>query len=174
MKVIFLDRDNTINYDPGYLADPEQVRILPFVIEGLKLLKNHGFEFIIITNQSGIGRGYFTEEDMHKVNKRILELLRAYEIHIKDIFFCPHTEEDQCNCRKPKPGLIQQALNQYKDIDLNQSWIIGDSLRDILSAEPYNIKGILIQNKEIKDKPKNLLKIVNNLNEAAEFIINYA
>jgi D-glycero-D-manno-heptose 1,7-bisphosphate phosphatase len=175
MKVIFLDRDNTINDDPGYLSDPDKVRLLPNVIDGLNLLKKQNFEFIIITNQSGIGRGYFKESEMHQVNQRICELLNMADICIKDIFYCPHTDEDNCNCRKPKPGLILKALEKYPDIEIEKSWIIGDSLRDILAGEVINIKGILIHSKDqtISDYPKNLIKIVSNLKEAAEYILKY-
>jgi D-glycero-D-manno-heptose 1,7-bisphosphate phosphatase len=175
MNIIFLDRDNTINYDPGYLSDPNLVQILPYVIEGLKLLNNAGYEFIIITNQSGIGRGYYKEEDMHRVNQRILDILKSQNIFIKDIFFCPHTEEDQCMCRKPKPGLILQALEKYPTINLKTSWIIGDSLRDIFAGENLNIKGVLIdaETKPIEKKPTNLIYVAKNLKEAAECILKF-
>jgi len=175
MNIIFLDRDNTINYDPGYLSDPNLVQILPYVIDGLKLLNNAGYEFIIITNQSGIGRGYYKEEDMHRVNQRILDILKSQNIFIKDIFFCPHTEEDQCMCRKPKPGLILQALEKYPTINLKTSWIIGDSLRDIFAGENLNIKGVLIdaETKPIEKKPTNLIYVAKNLKEAAECILNF-
>lgn len=175
MNIIFLDRDNTINYDPGYLSDPNLVQILPYVIDGLKLLNNAGYEFIIITNQSGIGRGYYKEEDMHRVNQRILDILKSHNIFIKDIFFCPHTEEDQCMCRKPKPGLILQALEKYPTINLKTSWIIGDSLRDIFAGENLNIKGVLIdaETKPIEKKPTNLIYLAKNLKEAAEYILKF-
>ncbi len=175
MNIIFLDRDNTINYDPGYLSDPNLVQILPYVIDGLKLLNNAGYEFIIITNQSGIGRGYYKEEDMHRVNQRILDILKSQNIFIKDIFFCPHTEEDQCMCRKPKPGLILQALEKYPTINLKTSWIIGDSLRDIFAGENLNVKGVLIdaETKPIEKKPTNLIYVAKNLKEAAECILKF-
>ncbi len=175
MKVILLDRDNTINYDPGYLSDPDLVEILPFVIQGLNILKRAGFEFIIITNQSGIGRGYYTEEDMHKVNQRILQILRQENIFIKDIFYCPHTDNDNCECRKPKPGLILKALKKYPNIDMKLSWIIGDSLRDILAGESLNIKGILLnpKNQPNEKTPKNLLYVASNLKQAAEYILEF-
>jgi len=175
MNIIFLDRDNTINYDPGYLSDPNLVQILPYVIDGLKLLNNAGYEFIIITNQSGIGRGYYKEEDMHRVNQRILDILKSQNIFIKDIFFCPHTEEDQCMCRKPKHGLILQALEKYPTINLKTSWIIGDSLRDIFAGENLNIKGVLIdaETKPIEKKPTNLIYVAKNLKEAAEYILKF-
>jgi D-glycero-D-manno-heptose 1,7-bisphosphate phosphatase len=175
MNIIFLDRDNTINYDPGYLSDPNLVQILPYVIDGLKLLNNAGYDFIIITNQSGIGRGYYKEEDMHRVNQRILDILKSQNIFIKDIFFCPHTEEDQCMCRKPKPGLILQALEKYPTINLKTSWIIGDSLRDIFAGENLNIKGVLIdaETKPIEKKPTNLIYVAKNLKEAAECILKF-
>lgn len=173
MNIIFLDRDNTINEDPGYLSDPEKVKILPYVVEGLTILKNLNFEFIILTNQSGIGRGYFTEKDMYNVNQKIFEILNAYDIHIKDLFYCPHTDEDECSCRKPKPGLIIKALEKYPEINLESSWIIGDSLRDIKAGESFNIKGILLDSQEPSIKPKNLITNVANLKLASEIIKLY-
>ncbi len=172
MKVIFLDRDNTINYDPGYLSDPNKVILLPNVIEGLKLLQENNYEFIIITNQSGIGRGYYTLEDFYKVNNKILELLGKQKIYIKDILFCPHTDEDNCNCRKPKPGMLVQALEKYPQIDKNKSWIIGDSIRDIQAGEKLQIQGILLGNtNKTNIALKNLKIIAKDLKEAAEYII---
>lgn len=176
-KVIFLDRDNTLNKDPGYISKPEQIELLPYVVEGLQLLKNLGYEFIIITNQSGIARKFFTEKDLYKVNQRLLDILSEYSIQILDIFYCPHKDEDNCNCRKPKPGLIQQALEKYKNIDIQNSWIMGDRLRDIFPGEPFHIKGVLIQNAtdELEKEliPKNLITIKENLYQAALFIKEY-
>lgn len=175
-KIIFLDRDDTINKDFGYISKPEQIELLPFVIEGLSLLKTLNFEFIILTNQSGIGRKYFTEEDLKSVNERLKNILKKHSIFILDIFYCPHTDEDQCNCRKPKPGLLLNALEKYKNIDLSNSWIIGDRIRDILPGENFGLKGIIIHN-EIQQKeamiPKNLVSISENLLQAAIFIRNY-
>lgn len=176
-KIIFLDRDDTLNKDPGYISKPEQIELLPYVVEGLQLLKNMGYEFIIITNQSGIARKYFTKEDLYKVNQRLLDILSEYSIQILDIFYCPHKDEDNCNCRKPKPGLIQQALEKYKNIDIPNSWIIGDRLRDIFPGEPFHIKGVLVHTStdDLENKliPKNLITTKENLYQAALFIQDY-
>ncbi|MCS7204560.1 MAG: HAD family hydrolase [Leptospiraceae bacterium] len=175
MKVIFFDRDNTLNYDPGYLSDPDGVYLLPYVVEGLKILQKLNFQFIIITNQSGIGRGYFTEETLFKINQKLLSLLSKEGIDFLNIFYCPHTEKDNCSCRKPKPGLIHQALSLYPEIDLQQSWIIGDRISDIKTGESLSIKGILIDSSLQPDgtSPKNLIHVARNLKDAAEFIENH-
>ncbi|MFN3604052.1 MAG: D-glycero-alpha-D-manno-heptose-1,7-bisphosphate 7-phosphatase [Leptonema sp. (in: bacteria)] len=175
-KIIFLDRDDTINKDYGYISKPQQIELLPYVIEGLSLLKDLGYEFIIITNQSGMAKKYFTKEDLIEIHKTLLELLKRYSISILDIFYCPHSEEDNCDCRKPKPGLIKQAIEKYKNIDLENSWIIGDKIRDILSGSQFNLKGILLQKEktlEATDIPRNLVTLKENLYEAALFIKNY-
>ncbi len=175
-KIIFLDRDDTLNKDYGYISHPEQVELLPFVVEALSLLKKLGFEFIVLTNQSGIGRKYFTEEDLEKVNNRLKDILKKHSISMLDLFYCPHTDEDSCDCRKPKSGLLLQALEKYKNIDLSKSWIIGDKLRDIFPGEELHIKGILLQkNFELKQTtiPKNLVHISENLLQAALYIKNY-
>ncbi|TFG09111.1 MAG: HAD-IIIA family hydrolase [Promethearchaeota archaeon] len=128
VKAIFLDRDGTLNEDKGYVHKVEDFALLPGVIEGLKLLKNE-FIFIIITNQSGIGRGYYTVDDLHAFNKLLIEALDKEAIEIKKLFFCPHIPEDKCECRKPNTHFIDLSTNEY-NIDLKNSWVIGDHPSD--------------------------------------------
>jgi D-glycero-D-manno-heptose 1,7-bisphosphate phosphatase len=132
-KAIFLDRDNTLIEDEGYIHEPEKVRLLPGVPEGLRLLKEHGYLLIVVSNQSGIGRGYFKEEDFHAVNKKLQELLKPYNVQIDDFFFCPHRPEDGCNCRKPKTGMIEKAIKKW-NIDVSESFVIGDKDIDVQLA----------------------------------------
>ncbi len=140
-KVVFLDRDGVLNDDPGYVHKIEHFKLLPGVIEGLKLLKERGFKLIIITNQSGIGRGYYTEEDFHKFNSHLVKELFANGIKIEETFFCPHHPDEKCDCRKPSTRFIDESASKY-DIDLKKSWVIGDHPHDIKMGKLAGCKTI--------------------------------
>jgi len=129
-KAAFLDRDNTLIYDPGYIHEPEKVELLPKVPEGLKLLKEGGFLLIVVSNQSGIGRGYYKEEDFWAVNNRLQELLKPFGVQIDAFYFCPHRPEENCPCRKPKPLLVEEAAKDW-EINLSESFVIGDKETDV-------------------------------------------
>jgi len=143
-NLLFLDRDGTLIKEKNYLSDPNQVELENGVIEGLSLLKNNGWQFIIITNQSGIGRGYFSQEQFWTVQEKLYALLKKSEISILDCFFCPHTPEDNCSCRKPKPQMVLDALNKYP-VPLSRCVFIGDKEADILCANNAGITGIHVQ-----------------------------
>lgn len=143
-KFIFLDRDDTLNHDTGYLSDPEKVKIKKNVIEGLIRLKNAGYNFIVITNQSGVGRGYFNVEKVYAVNKRIKKILKKENIKIEKFYFCPHAPIDNCNCRKPKIGLFKQVKKDYK-VDVKKSYMIGDKCSDINFGENAGLQTILLK-----------------------------
>ncbi|MBW2981199.1 HAD family hydrolase [Candidatus Woesearchaeota archaeon] len=127
-KVIFFDRDGVLNEDPGYVHKVEDFKLLPGVVEGLKLLKD--FKFILITNQSGIGRGYYTIEDFHKFNNHLVGELKKEGIDIERTYCCPHHPDDKCDCRKPNIKFIEEAKREF-DIDLSKSWVVGDHPHDI-------------------------------------------
>ena len=129
-RAIFLDRDGTLNKDSGYVHKIEDFELLPGVIEGLKLLQDE-FIFIIITNQSGIGRGYYTVDDFQAFNNLLLTTLAKEGIEIEATYFCPHLKEEDCDCRKPKTKFLNQAVSEFK-INLQDSWIIGDHPSDVL------------------------------------------
>lgn len=137
--VIFLDRDGTINDDPGYLSDPAQFILLPGALEGMAALQAKGFELIVITNQSGIGRGYFNQADLNQVHARMCQLLAAAGITLRGIYICPHAPEEQCNCRKPLTGLIEQACAEH-EIDLSRSWMVGDKEADVQLGINLNLR----------------------------------
>ena len=128
-KAVFLDRDGTVIVDKGYLADPSQVVVPPGVVEALCELRKSGYMLIIISNQSGIGRGIFDENDMQRINERMQEIFHEHGVEFDDIFFCPHAPEDNCECRKPSPELLLDAMKKY-DIDPSSSVMIGDKLSD--------------------------------------------
>ena len=128
-RVVFVDRDGTINVDSGYVSKPEDFEFIPGAIEGLRIL-SRSFDIIVITNQSGIGRGYYTLDDMQKVHERMLERLGQYGVHIKGVYYCPHDPDIRCGCRKPELGMITQAEAQHGPFEYSQSWMIGDKLTD--------------------------------------------
>lgn len=142
MKVAFLDRDGTIVRD---YPDREWVNIktpefLEGSIETLKHIKNKGFEIIIITNQYLIGEKIITLEDYQSFNDLFLKTLKQNGVDILDVFYCPHARSENCKCIKPNPGLINQALYKYPDIDLEESFYVGDSLCDMQLAKSFNLK----------------------------------
>jgi len=128
-KALILDRDGTLIEDKDYAYKIEDLEILPGVIEGLKLLQKE-FLFFIVTNQSGIGRGYYTTEDFHNFNNHLIRLLKEENIDIIRTFFCPHLREDDCECRKPKTKFIKDIINEY-DVNIQESWMVGDHPSDI-------------------------------------------
>lgn len=133
MKAVFLDRDGTINVDNGNFHDPNKLIFVENAKEGLiELSKNH--ILIVISNQAGIGYRLHTSQDTDNVNKRISEELFNIGVEIKKFYYCPHTREDDCKCRKPGSKLFLEAAKEF-DIDLNKSWFIGDKTSDIKSVE---------------------------------------
>lgn len=141
-KAAFFDRDGTINVDIGYLHRPEDVAFIEGVPELIRKYNDEGYLVIVITNQSGIARGMFTEEDMHRVHTAMNERLqKEYGAHIDAFYFCPHLPEitGECECRKPKPGLFLRAIKD-NDIDPAQSVSYGDSERDEIASNAAGIR----------------------------------
>ncbi len=136
-KVVFLDRDGVINEEVNYLHKIEDFRFCKGLVEGLQLLKSQGFEFVVITNQSGIARGYYTENDFAVLTQWMKAKLETLGIELLDVLYCPHHPNKgleayvgECSCRKPKPGMILKAAEAF-DIDLNESILIGDKESDV-------------------------------------------
>lgn len=165
-KAIFLDRDGTINVDKNYLYKIEDWEFIDGVIEGLQILQKRGFKLIVITNQSGIARGYYTENDAKKVFDYMIDELKKYGVIIEKVYYCPHLKE-KCDCRKPKLGLFYQAQKEF-DIDFSKSYAIGDKTRDLAICEKEEIKGFLLNAKE--DVKNDNIKRCSNLLEAARII----
>lgn len=142
-KAVFLDRDGTINVDYGYVGDIKKFKFIDGAVEGLKILYDLGYLLIVISNQSGVGRGYFTCDDVENVNRYMLNELKKKEIIISSIYYCPHVDSDNCDCRKPKLKLFYDAINEY-DIDLESSYAIGDKERDLSICTVEGVQGILL------------------------------
>ena len=125
-KAVFVDRDGTLNYDNGYTYKTSELKIYEDMIPLLKTYYENGYIIIVITNQSGINRGYYTVEEMDSFNTKLAEIFMKHGIKIEDFFYCPHTPEESCKCRKPDTGLIEMAAEKY-NIDIKSSIIIGDN-----------------------------------------------
>ena len=163
-KIAFLDRDGTINkdYDDNdwkYVENPE---ILEGNIEGLKKIKSFGYDIVIITNQYIIADGIITEDQYRIFNQKLIELLKNEGINILKFYYCPHNDLDNCNCKKPKTGMIECALKDF-DIDLANSFYAGDSYNDYELARKFNLDFYGIKGKNNDDifKYNNLLEIIN-------------
>jgi D-glycero-D-manno-heptose 1,7-bisphosphate phosphatase len=129
-RAVFLDRDGTIIEEKEYLRDPDQVVVFPGAAQALKRLQGAGFKLVIVTNQSGIGRGYHTVEDMHRVNTRLVAELEHYGVRLEKIYFAPEAPEQPSTGRKPSPQFLFDARDEF-GIDLSQSYMIGDKLTDL-------------------------------------------
>lgn len=149
-KAVFLDRDGVLIEDVNYLSSLSQIKFFADIPNGLKRLKSTGFLLIVITNQSGVARGYFTEDFVRKTHQKLNQILQTYQIQIDASYFCPHHPEGHspynivCGCRKPNPGMIHKAAIEH-DIDIDQSYMIGDKISDMELALNANLTGILVK-----------------------------
>lgn len=145
-KVVFLDRDGVINNNLLYYTYRcEDFKINNGVIEALKSLSEKGFEFIIITNQSGISKGIYTKTNVEKVHEFLLNELKKHKLSVLEIYYCTHhSDVEACLCRKPSPLLVEKAIARFK-IDAKHSYFIGDQQRDVETAQAANIAPILIE-----------------------------
>lgn len=149
-KAVFLDRDGTINEDISFLHNPGKFRLLPHAAEGLRQMQEMGFRLVIVTNQQGIGLGYFPEEDFFKVNSAMFRALTPYGVVISKIYFCPHSEADACQCRKPKTELIERARKDM-NLNLDRCFFVGDRPEDIETGRRAGCKTILVGRKRQAD-----------------------
>ncbi len=150
-KAIFFDRDGTLNVDLGYLCDFEKFKWIEGAVEAVKFCNDNGYLAIVVTNQSGVARGYYTETEVIAFHNKMNEELAKSGAHIDDFFYCPHHPDGVvekysivCDCRKPKSGMLEEACRKY-DIDKNKSLMIGDMPRDVECAENAGIRGILFK-----------------------------
>jgi len=177
-KCVFLDRDGVINKkapEDDYIKNWSEFDFLPGVKEVIKKLNKAGFLVIIITNQKGIAKGLMTEEDLKDIHLKMIKELKKGGAIIDGIYYCPHDEKDNCNCRKPKIGMFIKAKKDF-NIDLNKSWMIGDSKSDIIAGQKAGCKTIFVRIKlnkssTIIDGNIKYKFIVNNLKETISKII---
>jgi D-glycero-D-manno-heptose 1,7-bisphosphate phosphatase len=142
---VLLDRDGVLNRDRGYVARKEDFEFLPGARDALRRLARRGFRLIVATNQSGIGRGYYGEEDFQTLTRWMLDQLRAEGIELAGVYHCPHAPEDGCACRKPAPGLLLRAARELR-LDLGRSWLVGDKPSDIQAARAAGVgRAVLVR-----------------------------
>ena len=140
---VFVDRDGTLNYDSGYVISPEQLVLFPGVPEAIARLNQLGVMVIMVTNQSAIGRGMMTMEELENIHARLAALIRPYGASIDAIFSCPHHPQDGCGCRKPNTGLIDQAVDRFS-LDLSRCYLVGDKRSDLEVAQKVAVPGVLV------------------------------
>ncbi|MCF7803263.1 MAG: D-glycero-beta-D-manno-heptose 1,7-bisphosphate 7-phosphatase [Candidatus Marinimicrobia bacterium] len=144
-RVVFLDRDGVLNTTlPSYVNRWENYVWYPWTFKALRKLTENGARIFIVTNQSGIGRGYFTAETLRDIHSRVKERVEKAGAHIEEIYYCPHAPEDNCGCRKPQPGMLEQAASEHK-ISLEKAWFIGDHYTDISAGQQAGVSTILIR-----------------------------
>jgi len=141
---VFLDRDGTIAEEVGYLNHASRFRMFPFVAAAIRCLNEAGFPVVVVTNQSGVGRGYFPESLVHSANEIMKKELAAAGARIDAVYYCPHTSADRCDCRKPRPGLLERAAREHS-LDLARSFVVGDRYGDIELARNVRARGILVR-----------------------------
>lgn len=142
-KYVILDRDGTINVNHHYLSDPERMALLPGSGRALRLMQDLGMNLIVATNQSAIGRGLLTRERLTQINNRMIDLLGEYGVALTALYYCPHTPEDHCHCRKPQPGMIEMAAKDF-NFDPQDVFVIGDNVCDVQLAKRVGAISILV------------------------------
>jgi len=173
---VFLDRDGTIIHDRNYLKDPRHIKFYRGVFPALRLLHRGGYKLVLVTNQSGIGRGLFSRQDLRRVHHRFQQELKGAGVRLDGIFVCPHRPEESCACRKPKLKLFLVATKRL-GIDLKKSYLVGDRLSDITPARPLKSQGILVQTglgrqQKLTSQQKRSIHRTRSLVSAARWILN--
>lgn len=180
---IFLDRDGTINEELEFISSPDDVILIPRSAEAIREANQLGLKVFVITNQSGVARGFIKEEELVKVHNKLVELLNSEGAHLDAIYFCPHHPEFgvppykmECDCRKPNSGMLRQAEKEY-NIDLKKSFVVGDRIIDVQTAHAVGATGILVLTgygkNQIEEIQKNNIKIdyiAEDLYDAMQFI----
>jgi D-glycero-D-manno-heptose 1,7-bisphosphate phosphatase len=151
-KAVLLDKDGTLVEDVPYNVDPARVRIFPRAVEGLRLWQHAGYRLFVVTNQSGVARGLFGLEELSRLQEHIDELLSEAGVHVDGWYCCPHHPEGivreyalECDCRKPAPGLVQQAAREH-GLDLRACWMVGDILDDVEAGRRAGCQTVLLDN----------------------------
>ena len=162
IKSIFLDRDGVINKDVNYAYKIIDFEFIDGIFDVCIYFQNLGYKIIIVTNQSGISRGYYSENDFQTITNWMLAQFKKNDINILDVFHCPHSPDSHCNCRKPKPGMLLNAKHKH-NINMQNSWIIGDKETDIIAGISSGITNTIL----VKSGHK-----IDELNSKAKFIID--
>ncbi|HEY8096816.1 MAG TPA: D-glycero-beta-D-manno-heptose 1,7-bisphosphate 7-phosphatase [Methylobacter sp.] len=173
-RYVLLDRDGVINQDSdGFIKSPEEWLPIDGSLEAIALLNEHGYKVVVITNQSGVARGLFNAVTLEKIHAKMQRMATEKGGKIDAIYFCPHSPNDDCNCRKPKPGLLEQFADEHH-VSLKGMAVIGDSLRDLQSAQAVGASPILVKTgkgrKTLTENPNLNIPVFENLYDAAKHI----
>lgn len=175
---VFLDRDGVlIENREDYVREWSQVVFLPEAIDSLHRLANTGYKLVLVTNQSVVGRGLMSLEAAAEINNRLVKVVENHNGRIDAVYMCPHVPSDNCECRKPQPGLLLQAARELS-LDLKSSWMVGDAWSDLLAGQKAGLRGVImvktgrgaIQLQQPKPQQLKEYRIVNNLSDALEVI----
>lgn len=178
---VFLDRDGVlIENRSGYVRDWSQVTIFPDAAPALTTLAASGFKIILVTNQSAVGRGLISLQTANQINQELIDMIRLQGGHVDAVYLCPHHPNDDCPCRKPKPGLILQAANELS-LDLVRSWIVGDAWSDLLAGQAAGLNNVAMvktgrgADQLLQPQPKELgdFHLFENVREAAQAIVSF-
>lgn len=169
-KALFLDRDGTLIVDRDYLGDPDGVELLPGVGAALRKAREAGFLLVVVSNQSGVGRGYFPESAIAAVNARMAEYLAEEGVEIDGFYHCPHRPDEGCSCRKPEPGMIEAAVHDL-GIDASASFVIGDKESDVLLAKYTGARGVLLKGRKDAQDEAGADYAADTFSEAVDWIL---
>jgi D-glycero-D-manno-heptose 1,7-bisphosphate phosphatase len=182
-KAVFLDRDGVINEYPGdflYVTRWEQFCFLPGVAGALQKLQAAGFIMFVVSNQAGVGKGLYPKAELDLITRNMLESLAAQGVQLREVYYCTHSPEENCLCRKPKTGMVEQAIDQLSregiEIDRAESFFIGDTMRDIETGKSSGLKTILVLSGKEKSDNRQLWThtpdfVAADLSEAADYIV---
>tara|TARA_Y100000294_G_scaffold175712_1_gene196425 strand:- start:770 stop:1297 length:528 start_codon:yes stop_codon:yes gene_type:complete len=171
IKTIFLDRDGVINKEVHYLHKIDDFEFMTGIIEACLYFQNLGYKLIVVTNQSGISRGYYSESDYQTLNQWMLNEFENNHINILDVFHCPHGPDSTCDCRKPMPGMFFNAKTKH-NIDMKNSWMIGDREVDVTAANASGIKSTILvrSNHKIDESNSNASFILDSIEQSKQII----
>lgn len=175
-KAVFLDRDGTLIEEVNFLSTVEETRLFPYTVEALRILKKKGYEFVVVTNQSGVARGLFDGSAVNAIHEKIQSELKPHGLEITSFHFCPHMPDAGCECRKPATGMIRQAL-EANDFDLSESWVIGDKQLDVDLGHNAGARSVLVRTGYGASHESLLVKdadiVAENLLDAARKIVEF-
>ncbi|MCH9643945.1 MAG: D-glycero-beta-D-manno-heptose 1,7-bisphosphate 7-phosphatase [Gammaproteobacteria bacterium] len=174
--LIILDRDGVINQESiEYIKSPQEWIPIEGSLEAIAKLNRAGYKVVIATNQSGVGRGYYSEDTLNQIHQKLRDELKVFGGHVEAIYFCPHTPDEKCGCRKPEPGMLLQIQKDF-NCDLSQTTFIGDSWRDVGAARAAGCKPILVKTGHGEESVQNIeeiesVSVYDNLAAAVDAIL---
>jgi D-glycero-D-manno-heptose 1,7-bisphosphate phosphatase len=175
MKLVILDRDGVINYDSDkYIKSPEEWNPIPGSLEAIARLHREGYRVVVASNQSGVGRGLFDTDTLMRIHIKMIDAVRAKGGDIDAVFFCPHTPEDKCRCRKPLPGLFEEIADRLT-VSLNGVWVVGDDERDVIAARAVSARPAFVRTghgrKTLRKKQLEDVPVFDNLAAFADALL---